>query len=353
MATLIFLSVLAACTRERPTPVVPTDTPPASANEPAVLVTPLQATATPEPTSPPVTPTPEYILYTVKQNDTLLDIAERFNTDVETLREANLLTTDTLVPGQVLRIPYQEGMTPEGFPTPTPTPFRYTVQEGDTLSEIAQRFNVSTQAILEVNTIPNPDQLVPGHVLIIPNAQIPEELQAAEEPAETPGDGTSGELYRYVVQPGDTLLSIALEFGVELDELMAANNITDPNTIRVGQELVIPGYRPDGGRTTQVIHVVQPGETLFSIAQRYGVEMEVIVEANGLADPNNLRAGQELVIPGVAVESTPKRQVHVVQPGETLLSIARQYGVTLEALLAANDIQDPNLVQVGQELVIP
>ncbi len=352
LGALMFLSVLAGCTRERSTPVIPTDTPQAS--EPEVLVAPPQATPTPEPTLPLATPTPEYILYTVKENETLSTIADKFETDVETLREVNLLTTDTLVPGQVLRIPYQEGMTEEGFPTPTPTPFMYTVQEGDTLSGIAQRFGVSPQDILAVNNIPNPDQLVPGHVLFIPGARVPKELQAGEKPSETTGGEAPEDLYRYVVQPGDTLLSIALKFEVGMDELMAANDITDPNTIRVGQELVIPGYRPDGARTTQVVHVVQPGETLFSIAQRYGVEMDVIVEANGLRDPNDIRAGQKLIIPGVAVEDTQgERRVHVVQPGETLLSIARQYQVTVEELIAANDITDPNTIRVGQELVIP
>lgn len=94
------------------------------------------------------------------------------------------------------------------------------------------------------------------------------------------------------------------------------------------------------------IHVVGSGETLWMIANRYGTSINEIVSANGLQDPNRLVIGQDLVIPSPPV-------YHVVSAGETLLRIADRYGVTAEDIAQANDIQNPNLIYVGQRIRIP
>ena len=99
-----------------------------------------------------------------------------------------------------------------------------------------------------------------------------------------------------------------------------------------------------------ITHVVQPGDTLFSIARRYGVSMDAIALANGIANPNRIYVGQRLLIP---TGGTPSGTVHVVQPGETLISIALRYGVDMWALARANRITDLNRIYVGQRLVIP
>jgi murein DD-endopeptidase MepM/ murein hydrolase activator NlpD len=93
----------------------------------------------------------------------------------------------------------------------------------------------------------------------------------------------------YVVLPGDTLTSIAGRFGVRADLLAAANGLADADYIEAGQELVIPG--------TSLTHVVRPGETLTRIARSYGVSLEDLVRVNGLRDENTLLAGQKLLVP--------------------------------------------------------
>lgn len=101
------------------------------------------------------------------------------------------------------------------------------------------------------------------------------------------------------------------------------------------------------------VHIVSFGDTLFSIAQGYGVTMEAIATANGLTYPYLIYVGQELVIP-VAGEVTPVAgQVYVVQYGDTLFSIAQAYGTSVEALAEANGLTYPYLIYVGQQLVIP
>jgi LysM repeat protein len=98
-----------------------------------------------------------------------------------------------------------------------------------------------------------------------------------------------------------------------------------------------------------IIHIVQRGETMYSISRRYGVSVSTIASANGIVNPNVIYAGQRLVIP----VCRPTGVVHVVQPGETLTQISLRYGVSVYAIAQANGIANPNYIYVGQRLFIP
>lgn len=97
-------------------------------------------------------------------------------------------------------------------------------------------------------------------------------------------------------------------------------------------------------------HVVLPGETLYGIAARYGVSVQAIAEANDISNPNFIRSGSRLVIPLTAGQFV---RVHVVRRGETLSEIAEMYGVTVEDIDLANDLISPDYVYAGQRLYIP
>ncbi len=97
------------------------------------------------------------------------------------------------------------------------------------------------------------------------------------------------------------------------------------------------------------VHVVQRGETLYSIARRYGVNMWTIARANSIINPNRIYVGQRLVIP----TGRPVRTIHVVQRGETLTRIALRYGVDVWTIARANGITNLNHIYVGQRLIIP
>jgi LysM repeat protein len=101
----------------------------------------------------------------------------------------------------------------------------------------------------------------------------------------------------YIVQKGDNLSRIAARFGVSFSALLAANGITNPNLIRIGQTLVIPGGG-SGVNASGGAYVVQPGDNLARIAQRFGVSFSALVAANKITNPNLIRVGQTLVIPG-------------------------------------------------------
>lgn len=169
------------------------------------------------------------------------------------------------------------------------------------------------------------------------------------------------------VRPGDTLGEIALSEGVSLAQLVALNQIDDPDRIRIGQRLLVsvaatPSPATPGQPTAAAVHVVLAGESAWGIARRYRVDLGSLVAINRLADPALIRPGQRLIIPGTGSAATgapaarsaePPARQHRVAPGESLWSIARRYGVTLAALVNANRVANPSLIRVGQVLVIP
>lgn len=165
----------------------------------------------------------------------------------------------------------------------------------------------------------------------------------------------------HIVQPGETLFRIAQTYGVTVDDLVAANNLVDRNLISVGQQLIIPASGATA--TTEVsplpthstAYIVQPGDTLSLIAQRFSTTVEAIAQANGILNPNLIFVGQSLEVlsPQGAPPPSPQTVVHVVQPGETLARIALRYNTTVWAIAQANDLSNPNIIRVGQRLVIP
>lgn len=111
-----------------------------------------------------------------------------------------------------------------------------------------------------------------------------------------------------------------------------------------------PSPAPSGPATTDgVYHTVQAGENLFRISLRYGTTVEAIVAANNLPDRGAVQAGQTLLIP---VSPSSGTVTYVVQPGDTVYSIARRFGTTVDALAALNKLDSSYAIQVGQTLVI-
>ncbi len=147
----------------------------------------------------------------------------------------------------------------------------------------------------------------------------------------------------YTVRQGDTLFSIAQRFGVSVNDIVNANNIPDPDSIFPGQNLVIP--------VSGQIYVVQPGDTLFAIAQRFDVTVDMIVRVNDIPDPSQIFPGQRLVIPTPAPPEDYEE--YIVQPGDTVWNIARRFGTTIQAIARANNLDDPSRIDVGQVLRIP
>jgi spore germination protein len=140
----------------------------------------------------------------------------------------------------------------------------HVVRPGDTLWAISQSYQTAINQIILANEMDNPNVLVVGQSLVIPETNR-----------------------EYIVQQGDNLWGIASRYGVSVQELAGYNNIADPSLIFVGQMLQMPFLS----------HTVRSGETLWAIAQRYGVSINQITEANSISNPSLIYPGSVLRIP--------------------------------------------------------
>lgn len=303
LSSFILLAVLSltACTRERPTPEATATVESTSGSEQGgadpVVETVGTTVASPSPSPEANTPTPEpiatraVIQYTVRSGDTINSIATTFGISVQQLRELNNLLDDNIMAGQILRIP-------EGEPTPTPEPFRHTVKVNETLSSIAALYGVNSNTLIEVNNILNPDALQVGQTLLIPGVAAPGAAAGSSTSAPETTTTNPQDPVIHVVQPGETLSSIAGLYSVSAADISTVNNIGNPNLLRAGQRLIIPGVtQRQMMEARSIAHVVQSGESLSKIAEQYGVSMQAIMAANDLTDPNTIMVGQRLLIP--------------------------------------------------------
>lgn len=161
----------------------------------------------------------------------------------------------------------------------------YTVQRGDTLSEIASRYGTTVQELVDINNLSNPNLIYPGETLrIATNSTI--------HGSETRGTGS----IIYTVQRGNTLSQIANSYGVTVSHIVELNNIQNPNLIYPGEKLRIT--ESNHTNLNPVVqnnyYTVQRGDTLSGIARRYGVSVQYLVNLNGIGNPNLIYAGQML-----------------------------------------------------------
>ena len=164
----------------------------------------------------------------------------------------------------------------------------------------------------------------------------------------------------HVVRRGETLSSIAARYGTTVQAIATVNGLRSANVIYVGQRLTIPSEAGGGSASTASGgYRVRRGDTLSSIARRFGTTVDALVRANGLANANTIYAGQLLAIPGAAGSSGGQGQassagkLYTVRRGDTLASIAYRHGTTAAAIASANGLRNPNLIYRGQKLRIP
>ena len=147
----------------------------------------------------------------------------------------------------------------------------------------------------------------------------------------------------YIVVAGDTLSAIATKYNTTYQELAKINNISDPNSIYVGQIIQLKA-----SNNVQT-YTVQSGDTLSGIAAKFGTTYQSLASINGIADPNTIYVGQVLKIDGNA---NNEATYHTVASGEYLELIANKYGVTVSQICSLNNISNPDVIYVGQNLRI-
>ena len=198
---------------------------------------------------------------------------------------------------------------------------------GDTLWKIAKANGLTIRELAAANHLSAEAPLRPGQKLTIPGKATPMSTPAAVPP---PSSGSSnGDTITYRVRSGDSLALIAKRAGTTTAAIKSLNNLKNDN-LRAGQQLTIPagagtaaalGAAPDpetgaGARAvgTSTRHLVKPGENLGMIARRYGVTRRELAVANNITNPQNLRAGQELVIPGAKAPAQAQPATETAPP---------------------------------------
>ena len=145
------------------------------------------------------------------------------------------------------------------------------------------------------------------------------------------------------VRAGDTLWAIAREYGTTVEAIARENRIVDPNRIFVGERLRITLPARGSG---EEIYNVRRGDTPISIAGKFGVTLSALEDRNGLERGETIYAGDKLSIPGAGMSG----EFYVVRPGDTLFYISRRTGVPIRTLVGINRIKDPDLIYAGEHL---
>ena len=201
----------------------------------------------------------------------------------------------------------------------------YTVKKGDSLWKIANKYNTTVEKLKSANNLKT-NTLSVGQKLVIPSISVSPEVSDT-----------------YIVQKGDSLWSIANKFNMTVSELKNLNNLTN-NLLSIGQVLKIK----DSSNNGKITYTVQKGDSLWVIANKYGITTEELKSYNNLKS-NLLSIGQLLKIPQ---GKTSTENIYTVKKGDSLWTIANRYNTTVEKIKVLNNLTS-NLLSIGQHLKIP
>ncbi len=228
---------------------------------------------------------------------------------------------------------------------------RYVVRRGDSISSIAAAFGVGIRAIAEANGLRNPNLIHPGQSLFIPVPSKTARLRATANPG-----GSRGGQTIHTVRRGESLSAVARRYRVVVADLKRWNGLRG-DLIRPGDKLrlEIPASTSPPQTLSQLstrgktVHRVQPGETLWGLSRRYRIDLDDLIAWNGLTD-STIRPGRDLVV------GSPEDggfDLYTVISGDTLHSIARRFGTDARAIARDNNMSQSTTLLTGMTLRVP
>jgi membrane-bound lytic murein transglycosylase D len=298
-----------------------------------------------EPARPVFAEAPGDGYHVVKRGDTLSGIASMYRVALAELRNVNdNIAPNRLMVGHKLRIPG------EGKPFAGEQKM-YRVRRGDTLYEIAKREGVTIANLRDWNDLGRSSDLRIGDELIV----------GGDKPT-TP----SGTKQVHKVQPGESAGIIAKKYNIKVDDLLAWNGLTRKSILRVGDSLSVYGSSGAAAATVvakneKVVHKVRKGETASKIASQYGVNLSDLFAWNQINQSSVLHIGRELTVytgesnayaQQIAESTEPAPIIHVVERGQNPTTIAAKYGVTTQDIMMWNNWTGSHVLHIGDKVTI-
>ena len=319
--------------------------------------------------------------YVVKANDSLTGVASQFGLTVKQLADLNGLETSSgLLVGQKLSLKETPASKAKQLQAKADADAKkaaaektvkaatktYTVKRGEYLKLIADRYALSNQELADLTAGLNAgSSLMVGQKIQVPLNEV-NDAPASPAKSELKTDIKAAPSYKtesYSVQRGDTLHSVAGQSKISVSELADLNNISANTGLRIGQSLKVPAVSKAPEQ-----YVVQPGDSLTAIANRFDMSIDDIANLNGMSRTASLRVGQRLQLTGepAAVKSESRNEVkadtrvsngepsdtHTVRAGETLSSIAQKYKLQIGYVADLNGLSRSSALRVGQRLKI-
>lgn len=203
----------------------------------------------------------------------------------------------------------------------------------------------TTSLLIEYGFIDNPNDVkkLQNNLLDYAEAVVRAVARYIGVPYTAPGGVTES---TYVVQKGDSLYSIAQKFNTTVDKLKELNNLTS-NNLSIGQVLVISEEQGSSPSDDYIIYTVKRGDSLWNIARDFNTTVDAIIDLNNLGT-TALSVGQTLKIP----QKTESSLTYTVKSGDSLWKIANSFGVTVDSIIQTNNLSSTTL-SIGQQLIIP
>ncbi|WP_313596382.1 lytic transglycosylase [Psychrobacter sanguinis] len=309
--------------------------------------------------------------YTVKSGDTLIGIANKLGVAHTQIADINNFSATTqLQRGQTIKLPVAKEQVARNLNNQT---IKYKVQSGDSLTALANKYDLSISDLAKANNLSVTSNLLVGQVITIPGSSgsassssstSSNTSSSSSSSSKSSSSSTSSSKVNYTgtykVKAGDGLINLAREYGVSTADLAAANDISTTAGLFVGQTLKVPSSKASGGSSSSASssapaskatstsgnYTVKSGDSLIALAGQYGVSVSQLASANGLSNNAQLQIGQKITIP--ATTTTYK-----VQSGDSLIGLAKKYGISPQKLAELNGISSTAMLQLGQTIKVP
>lgn len=350
---------------------------------------------TPTPSTPVVSNDPTTSnaqTYTVVAGDSVWKIAHQFGISMDTLRSLNNIQNNFIYPGQVLKIQASNTVTPStpsSNQTTTTTTGSYTVKAGDSLWKIANQHGLSLSQLKSINHLSS-DLIYPGQKLVVKSGATSTSITTSSQntvtnqtttPVSRPSANTQAS---YTVKAGDSLWAIATKHGLSVSQLKSLNQLSS-DMIYPGQKLTVKGGNTASVSTSTVTtttvkpaptqvsnqtvtataktYKVVSGDSVWKIAHQFGISMDTLRSLNHIKN-DFIYPGQVLKVQASTTTTTSASQgassvattssdaaTYRVKSGDSLWSIAKKHGLSLDQLKALNHLTS-DLIFVNQTLKV-